>query len=936
MMSESTVPALNREQQDMLSLLIVELQEQLDTSLEEPAPESAEALGSWLERRSSDLENLENAAELIGLGGLSEVCCHLRENVQAVSPHSASEAVLMLAASSPMYLLAYVQQLQSGEQDDPESIESLLQFLSDPAWPLPCPDGDRLQGALTQPEWETPEEVSAPSGPPRQANAQMLTLKLGEDINPRLFEGLMLELPGQMEQFSDTLSRFIQTRAPEALQRAQRITHTVKGSANVVGVTGLANWMHYSEDFLDLLERMAPTVPEGIDDFLMEMVDTAASLLDHLLDATEPGDEALQALQHLFDRYHQLAAGDLGDPPKEPSTAAPATDEGSASVEPERAVEPTQIRVAESGINALLTLSGEASIGNHRLTTQTHRARSGVLQLQQLQQKLNRLTEELGQVIELRNLFANHALEKDQSLDPLELDRYNELHSFYHQLQEYAADANDLILGTKSELSTLNDLLQTQQRHQNDAQQQLLDMLSVPARQLESRLQRCVRQACRLTGKQVELHIEGAQAPLDRNALQQLADPLMHLLRNAVDHGIESADERAAQNKPEAGQLHLRFRSETQSTLIELSDDGGGLNHERILERAEALELTPPENADAQWLESLIFLPGFSTRETVSQTSGRGVGLDAVTDQLKALQGQISVQSEPGLGTLWRLVIPNRLIAEHQLLVQAGSNTLSLSSRGVQQVVFMEPEQLSNDGDALFYRYGEQVFRVWHLSQVARLPGTESADTRQAQAVLMLQSGQGEIQGLLIDRILASREMVVKPLPAFCPELPGVLGATVLGDGQVAPVLDAIALVETASKAIRHHSESPLPTLSKARPLALIVDDSLSTRRSLVEFVTELGLDVVTAKDGFEAIDRLQERTPSLVLVDMEMPRMNGLEFTAHLRAQEALRDIPVIMITSRNTEKHRELARTAGVDRYLNKPFSEVELLNSIESSLH
>lgn len=936
MKSESTIPALDREQQAMLSLLITELQEQLDTSLEEPVPDSPEAMRTWLERRSSDLENLENAAELIGLGGLSGVCRHLRENLRAVSTQPVNEDILMLASSSPVYLLTYVQQLQSAEQDS-EAIESLLQFLSDPAWPLPTPDLESLQNALTQPEWEAPEQ-NAPAGPPHQASAEMLTLELSDDINPRLFEGLMLELPGQIEQFSETLSQFTQTRSLEALQRAQRIAHTVKGSANVVGVTGLANWMHYSEDLLDMLEQMAPSVPSGIDDLLMEMTDTAASLLDHLQDGTEPDDTAVNALQHLFDRYHQLAAGDLSTAPERPTTDEPTTapPQGPATPEPDRAPEPAQIRVSEGGINTLLTLSGEASIGNHRLTTQTHRARSGVVQLQQLQQKLNRLTEELGQVIELRNLFANHALEEDQTLDPLELDRYNELHSFYHQLQEYAADANDLILGTKSELSTLNDLLQTQQRHQNDTQQQLLDMLSVPASQVESRLQRCVRQACRLTGKQVELHIEGGHTPLDRNTLQQLADPLMHLLRNAVDHGIESTADRAAHNKPEQGQLTLRFQSETQTTLIELSDDGSGLDHERILQRAEALGLTPPADADAQWLESLIFLPGFSTRETVSQTSGRGVGLDAVAEQLKALQGQISVQSEPGIGTLWRLVIPNRLIAEHQLLVQAGNHTLSLSSRGVQQVVFMEAEQLSNEGDTLFYRYGEEVFRVWHLSQVARLPGTDCADTRRAQAVLMVQAGQGEVQGLLIDRILASREMVVKPLPAFCPALPGILGATILGDGQVAPVLDVVALVESASREMRRHTEPHLSSLPQSRPLALIVDDSLSTRRSLVEFVTELGLDVVTARDGFEAIDRLQERTPSLVLVDMEMPRMNGLEFTAHLRAQEALKEIPVIMITSRNTEKHRELAHTAGVNRYLNKPFSEVELLNSIESSLH
>lgn len=962
-----TTPEHSQEQREILELLASELQEQLELSLDPSAVETGGAR-ERLERTATEVENLEHAAQLIGLTGLAGTCVHLCYNfneLKSQAEKAENAEVKLLLDSWPVYLLDYVQQLQEG-RPSPDSVDALLNFLGEQswAWPLPKVEQALLRSQLQQPSLSLPEtEYEAPEVP-LKADLELMSLALSEDVNPSLYEGLMLELPTQVEQFSDSLARYSAHQSQDALDRAKRIAHTVKGSANVVGVAGLANFMHYSEDLLERLTgEAAPS--EAVADLLTEMADTAAALLDHLLDGTQPGESELDVLQKMLNHYHQTDDDEgtesrLSVARYEPlSVEEPAADylatkdQNEAATQPDEALPAqgtpdtyrSQLRIEEPKIHALLTLAGEASIGNHRLLTQTHRTQQTVQQLQLQQQKLFQLTDELGQLIEIRNLFAQQQGHgATDQLDPLELDRYNELHSFYHQLQEFSADSRDLLNEAKGELRELEELTQSQHNNHQDNQTQLLDLLTLPAQTLSSRLQRCVRQACRLTGKQAQLTIMGGECRLDSQTLQKLTDPLMHLLRNAIDHGIETSEERRTHGKSPEGQLRLEFQPRGQATVVSLSDDGMGLDWDRI--HARALELQIPEadsEAYEQWLQSLIFLPGFSTRAQVSQTSGRGVGLDAVAEQIQQLKGRIQVTSQPGEGTQFSLEIPNTLIAEHQLLVNLGGQALALSSRGIEQVLFMDPEQLSNRKEQLFYRYQEQTIPVRHLAQLAPLPIPAATDTRQAQALLTLEISPGKTQGILVDQILASREMVVKPLPRYAPQVPGVLGATILGDGRVAPVLDCLQLVSQAETSdasgpdwLTHNVELEKELNQRQRPLALVIDDSLSSRRSLAQFVGDMGMDVITARDGFEAIEKLEEQHPSLVLVDMEMPRMNGLEFTAHLRAQETLRGVPVIMITSRNTTKHRKMASAAGVDRYLNKPFSEDELLRSIQESLH
>jgi chemosensory pili system protein ChpA (sensor histidine kinase/response regulator) len=592
------------------------------------------------------------------------------------------------------------------------------------------------------------------------------------------------------------------------------------------------------------------------------------------------------------------------------------------------------LRIKEETAQDLLRLAGESAISTNRLQTQVTDVKHQVQHISSLHNKLTQLTEEFGHLIEVRELFNSRSKNSsDDDLDPLELDKYNELHSFFHQLQEFAIDTRDAIYQTQGQLRALEDLTFEQQVTNRSSQNHLLEMRMIPANHFEARFQRCVRQACRLTGKQARFQLRGGDTMIDSRILHELVDPLMHLLRNAVDHGIESSSEREQSGKLIEGVVELQFTVQGQAIVIRVVDDGAGLQRERIAQKARELTITPPTDSNSEvtelWLKQIIFAAGFSTRDQVSQTSGRGIGLDMVADRVNELKGRITVDSKPNMGCEFSIRLPMPMIAEQGLLISSGKHNLAISSRGVEQLLFLEESALTNNGEQLRYRFNQQDIDVFHIAQLAQLPDVLTINAIDAHALLVVEALPGQRVGVLVDRVLASREMVIKPLTPFTPQITGVIGATVLGDGAVAPVLDVQELVlnmlqrgvnalDWMADALRISQQ-----IVADKPMALIVDDSLSTRRSLAQFVGDMGMEVRTAKDGFEAIEILQEHTPQIMLVDMEMPRMNGLELTAHVRANESTKHVPVIMITSRNTEKHRNLAAAAGVDTYLNKPFS-------------
>lgn len=945
---------ITAEQQELLAILMGELQGQLELSLAGSAGD-AEQLNNTAEA----LDNFANAAELIGLVGLATSWRCLRDNFQTLANGLLTADQQLLIDSWIIYFLDVLQQLMDGAVSN-ETVNALVEFLASDHWPLPlrsqaCDDLKvQLQSSQVAAVDESANQL------PLIADAEMLRLVPGEHINPDLFEGLMIELPGQVAQFSQCMNEFIRRGEHEFLTAAQRIAHTLKGAGNVVGISGLANFMHFSEDLLEEISRHQQQALTGaLQQLLLDMGDTLAAMLDNLVEGVQ-GDVAdqLAILQRVLDAYHAIRAEGLAgyvpvNVPVRPIPVAVASELESDN--PAQAANlqdslAAHLRIKEDTAQDLLRLAGESAIATNRLQTQVQDVKAQLQHIGQLHNKLTHLTEEFGYLIEVRELFSARAKSRSEinsaELDPLELDRYNELHSFFHQLQEFAIDTRDAIYQTQGQLRGLEDLTYEQQVTNRASQNHLLEMRMIPVSNFSARFERCVRQACRLTGKQAHFVLRGGEAMIDSRLLNKLVDPLMHLLRNAVDHGIETSDEREQHGKSPEGNIELSFTLQGQAILVRVRDDGAGLDLDRIAHKAEDLGLTLPGERDSeasrQWLKHIIFAAGFSTRDQVSQTSGRGIGLDMVADRLGEMKGRINVDSNPQQGCEFTLRLPMPMIAEQGLLVASGKHRLAIAARGVEQLLFLEEDALTNQGEHLRYQFNQQEIEVFHLAQLARLPETLAINTMDAHALLVVEASPGQLVGVLVERVIASREMVVKPLTAFTPHIPGVLGATILGDGEVAPVLDVQQLVANMLSAgagamdwMQQSMRISQQTMAD-KPMALIVDDSLSTRRSLAQFVGDMGMEVYTAKDGFEAIEFMQEQTPSIILVDMEMPRMNGLELTAHVRANDTTRHIPVIMITSRNTEKHRSLAAAAGVNTYLNKPFSEEELLHHIQDSMH
>ncbi len=937
-------------------MLMGELQGLLELTLAGGAGDTEQ-----LQTTAEALDNFSNAAELIGLEGLAVAWRCLRDNFHALAKESVTDDQQLLIDSWIMYFLDVLQQLMDGAVSN-DTVNALVTFLTNGNWPLPMP-GQASENLAIQLQTAQVAVVEEPANQlPVTADAAMLTLVPGEHINPDLFEGLMIELPGQVVQFSQYLNEFILSHQPDSLAAAQRIAHTLKGAGNVVGISGLANFMHFSEDLLEEISRHQEPLTGALQQLLMDMGDTLASMFDNLIEGTQ-GDIAdqLNILQRVLDAYHGVRGNDLAayapaditvQPLRPPSRAAAieAEVEGPAPVANLQESLAAHLRIKEDTAQDLLRLAGESAISTNRLQTQVQDVKAQLQHIGQLHNKLTHLTEEFGYLIEVRELFSARAKARGDvnsaELDPLELDRYNELHSFFHQLQEFAVDTRDAIYQTQGQLRALEDLTYEQQVTNRASQNHLLEMRMVPVSNFSARFERCVRQACRLTGKQARFVLRGGETMIDSRLLNKLVDPLMHLLRNAVDHGIEPADKRERCGKSAEGSIELSFTLQGQAILVRVRDDGSGLDLARIAHKAHELGLTPPGEQDSdinkQWLKQIIFAAGFSTRDQVSQTSGRGIGLDMVADRLGEMKGRINVDSQPQQGCEFTLRLPMPMIAEQGLLVASGKHRLAIAARGIEQLLFLEEDALSNQGEHLRYEFNQQQIEVFHLAQLAMLPETLAINTMDAHALLVVEASPGQLVGVLVERVIASREMVVKPLTAFTPPVPGVLGATILGDGEVAPVLDIQQLVADMLSAgagamdwMQQSMRISQQTMAD-KPMALIVDDSLSTRRSLAQFVGDMGMEVYTAKDGFEAIEFMQEQTPSIILVDMEMPRMNGLELTAHVRANDTTRHIPVIMITSRNTEKHRNLAAAAGVNTYLNKPFSEEELLHHIQDSMH
>ena len=588
-------------------------------------------------------------------------------------------------------------------------------------------------------------------------------------------------------------------------------------------------------------------------------------------------------------------------------------------------------RIDADLLEDLLNAAGEISIYHSRLTQQVS---SFEFHVEELEQTISRLRGQLRKLeieTEAQIMHGHQDTLVARDFDPLELDRYSNIQQLSRALAESANDLGSLKDLLQSLTTEAEGLLVQQSRVTAELQDGLMRTRMVPFERHVPRLTRLVRQIAKEADKRAELAVEGASGELDRQVLEKMLPPFEHMLRNAVVHGIETSDERQKSDKSATGRITIRLHREGSEMVIDVADDGRGLDVDAIRSKAYELDMLKPDSkvTDEEIME-LILTPGFTTAGKVTQAAGRGVGMDVVANEVKKLGGSLRISSVTGQGTNFTVRLPFTLAITQSLVVRTGEEVYALplpSVEGVARIPRGELENLLSQSEPSF-QYGEETYKFRHLGmylggQAAKLPEDEPFIP-----VILVRAGEFSA-ALLTDEMIASREIVVKTIGPQLASIRGISGATILGDGRIVLILDIAALVRTGAPVVELKKAAPTP--ADDRPLALVVDDSITVRRVTERFLQRNGLRAVTAKDGLDAISVISEHKPDIILLDIEMPRMDGYEFASHVRNDPRIADIPIIMVTSRVGDKHRARAIELGVNDYLGKPYQDAELLEAI-----
>jgi chemosensory pili system protein ChpA (sensor histidine kinase/response regulator) len=725
-----------------------------------------------------------------------------------------------------------------------------------------------------------------------------------------------------------------------------RALHTLKGGARMAGLDAMGDAVHELESRVNTLlaagEFPGPGAfvqMRGELDRLQNMHDQIRrGQADLLVSPQEEEEAAQEALAVASSAAAAVAAGQWAP---ELFWRSEEDLSGYALARKETA------RVPVDALDTMLNEAGEISIYRSRLEERNTNMR---LQLTEMTQTISRVREQLrmldieteAQIAARGRGFGGSPDQYSQDFDPLEMDRYSRMQELSRTLAESISDLASLQTTMDGAVSESDTLLLQQSRITSEVQQGLMSTLMVPFSRQVQRLLRVVRQTAQDNGRQAEAQFHGVEAELDRHVLERITAPLEHLLRNAVVHGIEDPAERAMAGKPVTGLIDVRLSREGAQLLVELADDGRGLDFMAIRHKAIERGLMVPEaQLSDDDLARFIFEPGFSTAKKLTQDAGRGIGMDVVASEVKQLAGTLELRSEIGKGTRFLLRLPLTLAVSQALLVGVGADSYAIplpSIEGIARVPRAELDDYTRDDGPLF-AYGGRGYRVRHLGDFVGMPHTPDADARTYTAILVrLGEGLGAAErrvALIVDSLNGTREIVSKAVGPQVSSVPGVAGATILADGRVVLILDVAALIaERSRRALLAEAAGRVERLmveEEKIDTIMVVDDSVTMRRVAERLLSRNGYRVVTAKDGLDAIAMLQTETPTTVLLDIEMPRADGFEVAAFIRNTSRIAHVPIIMITSRSGDKHRERARVLGVDRYLIKPYQEDQLLAEV-----
>jgi chemotaxis protein histidine kinase CheA/ActR/RegA family two-component response regulator len=904
-----------------------------------------------LEDYATQLERIGQTAELIGMTGLSAWCAALNGILPGViflEGEARLQACQHLAAW-PTLVDQYLQ-----EPADFDAAMALAEYLASPSFAQPFDQNASIAliESLTAPP-VVPEELMAQlasADAPVSVGIEDISLAVPDNADRDVYNAFIDEAPGNAEQFSALTSKIAAGHADiNDLRSAKRIAHSFKGSANIVGIRGIATLGHHTEDVLEYFEKNPVKPPRALGRSLVAASDCLAQMVGYLRGDESAPENAFEVLNEIVAWANKVKSGDIesmtDDANVEVAVSPSDVVRQDVPVVSESEAQAT-LRVPVNTVDEIFRLVGEMTTKIVQLESQVAsvNARSKTLLAHNL--VVQQRVIDIEKLVMLRGMSLTPAdAVGNESFDPLELDRYNELHGATRALVEATADAREMTDNLEAGVTRLRIEVAQHSNINKELQYQVVATRLAPVNVLTARLMRNVRQTCQQTGKQAELVIAGGEIQVDGDVLNKLADPLLHLLRNAVDHGIELPEDRAAAGKPIAGTINLNFSRQGSGIVVTIRDDGKGLDYERI--RAKAIDreliradqqLTHPE------LARLVLLPGFSTREQVSEISGRGVGMDVVATRMANIKGTVELSSEPGHGCEVVLRFQASLVTQHTLLVEAGKQIFAIPIHYIKEAFpggFGQVEQVQagnepqgSDEGIWNFIIRDESFPIRDLTPLTGYPSSPpGAELFSAMPKVLIRTMEGTI-ALLVDHLIDSRSVMVKNMGKYLPRVHGISGVTIMGDGTLVPLLNLPELLAAPIAVTAAAADLAAAARLQARRI-LVVDDSLSVRKGLMQLLQDAAYEVKGAGDGMEAIRVLESFEPHLVCTDMEMPNMNGMELAQHLRMEATTRHLPIIMITSRSTEKHREQAMRAGVDFYLTKPYSDADLLKHVHNAL-
>lgn len=798
------------------------------------------------------------------------------------------------------------------------------------------------------PSAATTSFIPQPTGTPSRNEP----VAVEDDFDPEILEIFLEEADELMEELDESIhtweSDWDSQEAPDVMKRA---LHTLKGGARLASQIQLGELTHNYESYL-----IGVGGPKGdvnffatilaYQDQLLKSIRKSRQLMDGV--AAEVGDDAEESADTVMTaKIAEIAAASSAVPflstknivsigpvdTKEivEAFATPVITSLPDFVARSKGGSQEVIKVSSDLLEELVNLAGETSISRGRIEQQIKGFGTAINEidgtLRRLQEQLRRLDIET----EAQILFRQEQLAENENFDPLEMDRYSQLQQLSRSLTESASDLVDLKRTLSEKVKDTEAILLQQSRINSSLQEGLMRSRMVPFSRLVPRLRRIVRQVAGELGKHVSFELDNVEGEMDRSVLERMVAPLEHMLRNAVDHGIEPPAERLDKGKPEFGRILLSLAREGSDILLRLADDGRGISLDKVRKKAveRGLMAEHSQLSDHEVMQ-FILQAGFSTAESVTQISGRGVGMDVVAAEIKQLGGSMTIESRSGVGSQFTVRLPFTVSVNRALMVTLGKDTYAIPLNAIEGIVRVSPFELEHyyqQPDARF-EYADENYQVRYLGGMLYEGTSPKLEGQLLPLPVILVRSAQHTMALQVDSLQGSREIVVKSLGKQFAAVQGLSGATVMGDGSVVIILDVHALVR---KAVAFVDAMPL-TLERTKALnaprvqktVMVVDDSVTVRKVTTRFLEREGYLVITAKDGVDALKILQDHTPDLMLLDIEMPRMDGFEVAKNIRTTARWKHIPIVMITSRTGDKHREHALSIGVNEYLGKPYQE------------